>query len=74
MAKRPLPLAEVYRLIEPGPVVLVSANYFIGSQPILKQFFLAFVGIHGDKKEGIQQLEIAADHGHYCLLYTSRCV
>ena len=24
MAKRPLPLAEVYRLIEPGPVVLVS--------------------------------------------------
>ena len=24
MAKRPLPVAEVYRLIEPGPVVLVS--------------------------------------------------
>ena len=24
MAKRPLPLAEVYRLIEPGPVVLVA--------------------------------------------------
>ena len=24
MSKRPLPLAEVYRLIEPGPVVLVS--------------------------------------------------
>jgi len=24
MTKRPLPLAEVYRLIEPGPVVLVS--------------------------------------------------
>ena len=24
MAKRPLPLGEVYRLIEPGPVVLVS--------------------------------------------------
>ena len=24
MAKRPLPLAEIYRLIEPGPVVLVS--------------------------------------------------
>jgi flavin reductase (DIM6/NTAB) family NADH-FMN oxidoreductase RutF len=24
MARRPLPLAEVYRLIEPGPVVLVS--------------------------------------------------
>ena len=26
MAKRPLPLAEVYRLIEPGPVVLVSTS------------------------------------------------
>jgi predicted Zn-dependent protease len=27
--------------------------------------FLGFAGIHGDKKAGIQQLEIAADHGHY---------
>ena len=26
MAKRPLPLAEVYQLIEPGPVVLVSTR------------------------------------------------
>jgi hypothetical protein len=26
MAKRPLPLGKVYRLIEPGPVVLVSTS------------------------------------------------
>ncbi len=44
---------------------LGTANYFIGSQPILKRFFLVFAGIHGDKKAGIQQIEIAADHGHY---------
>ena len=42
-----------------------TANYFIGSQPILKRFFLVFVGIKGDKKAGIQQIEFAADHGHY---------
>jgi tetratricopeptide (TPR) repeat protein len=41
------------------------ANYFIGSQSTLKRFFLGFAGIHGDKEAGIQQIEIAADHGHY---------
>jgi hypothetical protein len=44
---------------------LGTANYFIGSQPMLKKFFLGFVGIHGDKEAGIHQIEIAADHGHY---------
>jgi len=44
---------------------LGTANYFIGSQPILKRFFLVLVGIKGDKKAGIQQIELAADHGHY---------
>ena len=44
---------------------LGTANYVIGSLPIFKKFFLGFAGIHGDKKAGIQQLEIAADHGHY---------
>jgi len=44
---------------------LGTANYIIGSLPGLKKFFLGFAGIHGDKKAGIQQLEIAADHGHY---------
>ena len=44
---------------------LGMANYFIGSLPGAKKFFLSFAGIHGDKKAGIAQLEIAADHGHY---------
>jgi hypothetical protein len=44
---------------------LGTANYVIGSLPGLKKFLLGFAGIHGDKKVGIQQLEIAADHGHY---------
>lgn len=44
---------------------LGTANYFIGSQPELKQLFLGIIGIHGDKEVGIQQIEIAADHGHY---------
>jgi hypothetical protein len=46
-------------------LTLGTANYVIGSLPRLKRFFLSLVGIHGDKKAGIQQLEIAADHGHY---------
>jgi hypothetical protein len=44
---------------------LGMANYFIGSLPGTKKFFLSIAGIHGDKKAGIQQLQIAADHGHY---------
>jgi len=44
---------------------LGTANFVIGSLPGFKKFLLGFAGIHGDKKEGIRQLEIAADHGHY---------
>jgi tetratricopeptide (TPR) repeat protein len=44
---------------------LGMANYFIGSLPGTKKFFLGFAGIHGDKQAGIGQLEIAAEHGHY---------
>jgi hypothetical protein len=44
---------------------LGMANYFIGSLPGTKKIFLGFAGIHGDKKAGIQQLEITAEHGHY---------
>jgi hypothetical protein len=46
-------------------LTLGTANYVIGSLPGLKRFFLGFAGVHGDKKLGIQQLQIAADHGHY---------
>jgi len=44
---------------------LGTANYVIGSLPGIKKFLLGFAGIHGDKKVGIQQLEIAAERGHY---------
>jgi hypothetical protein len=46
-------------------LTLGAANYIIGSLPALKRFFLGFAGIHGDKSKGIQQLEVAAAHGHY---------
>jgi hypothetical protein len=41
------------------------ANYVIGSLPAIKKLVLDFVGVHGDKKLGIQQLQMAADRGHY---------
>lgn len=44
---------------------LGAANYIIGSLPRLKRFALGLAGIHGDKRIGIQQLEIAAERGHY---------
>jgi tetratricopeptide (TPR) repeat protein len=44
---------------------LGTANYIIGSLPGLKKFFLGFAGIHGNRKLGIRQLEIAANRGHY---------
>ena len=46
-------------------LTLGTANYIIGSLSGIKRFFLGFSGIHGDKKEGIQQLELAAASGHY---------
>ena len=48
-----------------GYLGLGTANYIIESLPGLKKFFLGIAGIHGDKKLGIQQLQAAADHGHY---------
>jgi hypothetical protein len=44
---------------------LGMANYIVGSLSEFKKFFLGFAGIHGDKKVGIQQLEIVASHGRY---------
>ena len=46
-------------------LTLGAANYIIGSLPALKRFFLHFKGISGDKRGGIQQLEIAAARGRY---------
>jgi len=46
-------------------LTLGAANYIIGSLPGTERFFLGFAGIHGNRKLGIQQLEIAAEHGYY---------
>lgn len=46
-------------------LTLGAANYIIGSLPVFKRFFLKFKGISGNKKLGIQQLEIAAARGRY---------
>jgi hypothetical protein len=47
-------------------LALGAANYIIGSLPALKRFFLHFKGISGDKRGGLQQLEIAASRGPTC--------
>lgn len=44
---------------------LGTANYVIGSLPRLKRLLLSLAGIHGNKKAGIRQLEIAAERGRY---------
>lgn len=46
-------------------LTLGAANYIIGSLPAPKRFFLRFAGIRGDKRGGIQQLQIATARGHY---------
>jgi len=50
-------------------LTLGMANYIIGSLPRFKKLVLGFVGIYRDKRLGIRQLEIAAEHGHYLRPY-----
>jgi hypothetical protein len=46
-------------------VALGSANYIIGSLSGGMRFFVAFGGVHGDKRLGMQQLGKSADTGLY---------
>jgi tetratricopeptide (TPR) repeat protein len=46
-------------------LTLGAANYIIGSLSPFKRLFLHFKGISGDKRRGLQQLEIAASRGRY---------
>ena len=48
-----------------GYLALGASNYVIGNLSGFKRAFLWFGGIHGDKDRGIQQMQLAADHGHY---------
>jgi len=46
-------------------VALGASNYIIGCMPSFKRAFLWFGGVHGDRMRGMQQMQMAADHGHY---------
>lgn len=46
-------------------LALGAANYIVGCLPSYKRAFLWFGGIHGDKPGGMEQLRLAALHGHY---------
>lgn len=46
-------------------LTLGAAHYILGSLPGYKRLFLVFVGIQGDKRRGMMQLQMAATHGHY---------
>jgi hypothetical protein len=46
-------------------LALGASNYVIGSLPAYKRFFLKVGGVHGDKYRGMEQMQQAADNGHY---------
>jgi hypothetical protein len=46
-------------------LALGASNYVIGSLPSYKRFFLKVGGVHGDKYRGMEQMQQAADNGHY---------
>jgi hypothetical protein len=46
-------------------VALGTSNYVIGCLPGYKKMFLWFGGIHGDKDHGMDELQTAAQEGHY---------
>ncbi len=50
-------------------VALGAGNYVLGCLPAYKRAFLWFGGVHGDRARGIEQLQLAADHGHYLQPY-----
>lgn len=46
-------------------VALGASHYVVGCMPGFKRLFLRFGGIRGDKERGIQEMQIAAEHGRY---------
>jgi len=63
--------SEANKLLEIDPtaqdayVALGASNYVIGCMPNYKRAFLWFGGIHGDRQRGMQQMQVAAEHGRY---------
>jgi hypothetical protein len=50
-------------------VALGAANYIIGCLPGYKRFLLWFGGVRGDRQRGMDQLQVAAEKGHYLRPY-----
>jgi len=50
-------------------VALGAANYIIGCLPGYKKFLLWFGGVRGDRQRGMDQLQMAAERGHYLRPY-----
>ncbi|HXQ27067.1 MAG TPA: hypothetical protein VN822_11710 [Candidatus Acidoferrales bacterium] len=50
-------------------VALGAGNYIVGCLPAYKRAFVWLGGVHGDRARGIQQMQQAADHGHYLQPY-----
>jgi tetratricopeptide (TPR) repeat protein len=50
-------------------VALGAANYIIGCLPGYKRFLLWFGGVRGDRQRGMDQLQTAAEQGHYLRPY-----
>ena len=46
-------------------VALGMSNYVIGCLPSYKRMFVWFGGLHGDRTRGMEQMQSAAEHGHY---------
>lgn len=46
-------------------VALGASNYIIGCLPGYKRAFLWFGGLHGDRELGMEEMQRAADNGHY---------
>jgi hypothetical protein len=50
-------------------VALGAANYIIGCLPGYKRLVLWFGGVRGDRQRGMDQLQMAAERGHYLRPY-----
>jgi hypothetical protein len=63
--------AEAAKLLIADPdakdayLALGASQYIVGSLPSYKRAFLWFGGIHGDRAHGMDEMQLAADHGHY---------
>jgi hypothetical protein len=63
--------AEATKLLAADPsatdayLALGTSSYVIGCLPGYKRAFLWFGGVHGDRERGIEEMQQAAEQGHY---------